>query len=109
MMYLANGVLPENLRKTDKILADMVIDTAKEIEEATSGDYAQLTEYLADVLDVENKVGGVEILLTYGGPTISFDTSTGTIKGNWHSENGFYMKLNDSTCEAVENYFEPCR
>ena len=43
MMYLANGVFPENLSKTDKILADMVIDTAKELEEAASGDYAQLT------------------------------------------------------------------
>ena len=119
MMYFVNGVLPENLDKTDKMLMDMVRNTAEKIETLASGDYEELAEYFEDVCDVKITIGGdfryrgVVIQLAFGGPNIYFDTATGKVEGYWGFGNSFYDRVSDSAIDAVddyyEDYYETCR
>ena len=84
---------------------------------AESGDYEAFDDFLADVLDLEFKVGtdrsfrGAELLITFGGPNIYVVVNSSgyaKVDGYWggeHYERGLSDEASDMIYNWAEEYF----
>ena len=99
----------------DKTLERTVRKVARELDTLAEGwrtdDYADIFEWLWDQLEVvphwegfAKDYSGVEVTVTYGGPTITVSTraSGGVVEGSYGSENHTYY-LEDATVAAIDS------
>ena len=99
----------------DKTLERTVKKVARELDTLAEGwgtdDYADIFEWLCDQLEVvphwvgfAKEYQGVEVTVTYGGPTITVSTlaSGGVVEGSYGSENHTYH-LEDATVAAIDD------